>query len=148
MKKNITWEIARKYNLGLETKWLSYRHPPISTLKNVVVILCEPERYSAAGSKRTGSHKPWCRNKSLIRIWKQLSRLCWDFGIFCKAIYGYAHNKIIEKSESVNPIPICHKTGNPIDSSSAIFPTDSLVLKWSDVASSLSARTSKPTRRY
>ena len=37
--ENITWEVARKYNLGLETKWLKDKiSASIDFLKNVVVI--------------------------------------------------------------------------------------------------------------
>ena len=51
-----------------------------------------------------------------------------DFGYSIKGIYGYAHNEIVEKSESVKPYAYMSQTEILSDSLSAIFPTVSLAL--------------------
>ena len=94
--ENITWEIARKYNLGIETKWLKDKiSANIDFFKERRSnILCEPERYSqAAGSNGLApiNYGVVTNQGYDLEIGYQDQK--GDFGYSVKAIYGYAHNK-------------------------------------------------------
>ncbi len=114
----ITWEAAKKYNLGLETKWLNN-----SVSFNVDVfkerrsdILTNPQRYSSSA----GSNGLAPLNYGIVENEGYELELGYDgiisddLSFFAKAIYAYAHNEIIEKSEAAKPYLYMRETGNSI----------------------------------
>ena len=136
--ENITWEVARKYNLGLETKWLKDKiSASIDFFKERRSnILCEPERYSqAAGSNGLApiNYGVVTNQGYDLEIGYQDQK--GDFGYSIKGIYGYAHNEIVEKSESVKPYAYMSQTGNPIGQFIG-YISDGFFSSYEDVASS------------
>lgn len=99
-------------------------------------ILCEPERYSqAAGSNGLApiNYGVVTNQGYDLEIGYQDQK--GDFGYSVKAIYGYAHNKIVEKSESVKPYSYMSQTGNPIGQFIG-YISDGFFSSYEDVASS------------
>ena len=136
--ENITWEVARKYNLGLETKWLKDKiSASIDFFKERRSnILCEPERYSqAAGSNGLApiNYGVVTNQGYDLEIGYQDQK--GDFGYSIKGIYGYAHNEIVEKSESVKPYAYMSQTGNPIGQFIG-YISDGFFSSYEDIASS------------
>ena len=136
--ENITWEVARKYNLGLETKWLKDKiSASIDFFKERRSnILCEPERYSqAAGSNGLApiNYGVVTNQGYDLEIGYQDQK--GDFGYSVKGIYGYAHNEIVEKSESVKPYSYMSQTGNPIGQFIG-YISDGFFSSYEDIASS------------
>lgn len=117
VNEDITWESAKKYNIGFDTQWFNN-----SMSINVDFfkerrsnILCEPTRFSlAAGPNGLAPMNYGIVVNKGYEIEIGYRNQIMDFNYFIKGIYAYAHNEIIEKSESVKPYSYMTQTGNPI----------------------------------
>lgn len=116
--ENITWEMATKYNLGLETNWLKNRLSLNADIfkEHRTDILTNPARYllSAGVSSLAPENLGKIDNKGfeLELGWNDKAGKNLDY--YVKAQYSYAHNTVLEMSEASQPYDYMLSTGHPI----------------------------------
>lgn len=116
--ENISWEMATKYNLGLETKFFSSRLSFNADIfkEHRTDILANPARYLIAAG--VSSLAP--ENLGIVDNKGFEFELGWDskpgskVNYFVKTQYSYAHNTILEMSEANQPFEYMLSTGHPI----------------------------------
>jgi TonB-linked SusC/RagA family outer membrane protein len=113
----VRWEIATKYNVGIETQWLNSNLSwNIDFFKERREdILTAPGRYIlAAGAIGL---PPF--NLGIVENKGLETELAWNHQIgnvsyFLKTIYSFNRNRIIERSEAAKPYDYMYQTGLPI----------------------------------
>ncbi len=116
--ENVTWEKATKYNIGLDTRWLSNRLSFTADVfkEHRTDILANPARFLIAAG--VSSLAP--ENIGVIDNQGFEVELGWDakagrnVNYYFKTQYSYARNKILEMSEASQPYAYMLGTGNPI----------------------------------
>lgn len=117
--ENIQWEIATKYNAGLETKWLKSRLSLTADIfkEHRTNILESPKRYViAAGVNLLAPENIGVVDNQGFELelgWQDITPR--DLSYSVKGQFSYAHNEIIERSEANQPYNYMLATGHPID---------------------------------
>ncbi|MEC3880126.1 SusC/RagA family TonB-linked outer membrane protein [Parapedobacter sp. 10938] len=116
--EQIQWEMASKYNLGLETRWLRSRLTLNADMfkEHRTNILTIPDRFlMMAGINSLAPENLGVvdnRGFELELGWRDKTSK--DFNYFAKAQYAYARNTIIAMSEVNQPFDYMKATGHPI----------------------------------
>lgn len=117
--ENIRWEMATKYNLGLETRWLRSRLSLNADVfkEHRTNILRVPARYLVFA----GINSLAPENLGVVENEGVEFELGWQekandkFSYFATLQYAYAHNTIIEMSEASQPYDYMRATGHSIE---------------------------------
>ncbi len=116
--ENIKWEVAKKTNVGIETKWFDNRLSINADYfhERRTDILCTPGRYSITSgiSSLSPTNAGIVTNEGyeIEAAWH--GKIGQKFNYFLRGVFAYAHNTIKERSEAAQAYPYMYQTGNPI----------------------------------
>ena len=113
----ITWETATKYNLGFDSQWFNSNVTlNIDLFKELRTdILTNPGQYIiAAGAVGLPPANLGVVENKGFELELGWNKTVNKFRYYAKGILAYAHNEIIERSESAQPYEYLYQKGHPI----------------------------------